>query len=1402
MIEMVTPPVFKIVSNHSVYIKSGSEVVNFLRFPKRAEKGKTVAVTIVQIIDFDFVFRVVNMVDSDVNMDDIEINASDSELHMECVEEDLTPWQHQSDNEMEETSSVKGPPNHTLVTRPSDVSGVVTKPLRALAPCPPQSLVLTQAMTNVLQPLQHPIPEVLQMPAAMLPSTSSVNGQNIIFTTQNIQGATQTISAKKVGYIVNGQPITVLPGVQGTQLQLMPQQVLSQPLNGPAPSGFTTVRIPVTLTIRTNNGVSTISTVASGGVNLTPTPVAVPTTPSITSITSAGSMAVAGSHVVRVAPLTISPRAPQCLTARQSPSPARAPGTSGSSSGPSPSAPLRVISPASATPKMCKYCRSEYKMVNALRGFMCLCSKEIAQSLDAINSPKSFRPGKLPKSSKPKAKSSKAAAYTPSSSSSLPTFPRTAKEPAYSSEGGSPPPEADQQGKLIMLVEDFYYGVDKGRSLVGAPVEKSPGVFKCIHCSKTLKNNIKLMNHMRHHVEVTALQNGGEDTHTTCQHCFRNFTSPFSLQCHVEGVHSQFESTAKCKICELVYDGEPLFLQHMKNTHKPGEMPYICQVCDYRSSQYTDVYTHFREVHCDTVNLLCPYCLKVFRSSSTYQSHYSRHQKKTVFQCDMCRLQFLFAKDRAEHKVQYHKTHVKPRQLEGLKPGTRVTIRAYAVQGKEFFHSESVRRADLRPSRVIDVPSSPQKPVPKKKPVESLMELLTKFQRMNPLRDRQNCMECTFEIPDFANHFPTCVHCSLCRYSTCCSRAYANHMINNHVTCRSTTQYLAMYESYPRMDEIRCTSCNYKTKIGDMMANHLVDHLDHDAASFRKMDVEDVPVPAEASESIVTMDINPSQGGSFVPIHLLPAGNSSTMLSIKPLLSSKSNMTVTLLGPNKTMPTTNSAGSNGVWTPPKDRSFGHGVELQGSNGLSNRELLTDGGANMSRSGNVGLTKLTVRQLKVLLYALCSGIPQATLRYGTEPELIQDLMLQQEAQRIRKEWIWSTDRIAEWVMCQREQQLPVTEENLLQTATQALEESHEIEEFYEWAVEFMLRHNLSLQASCSAKRPLPRNVYESVRIFTRFVSKQVKDVGFQLPSIGCIDELSIFVDVDQLRSSPEAFQLIGTGEPLVDVVLAGLADGTMLPIMVFIRGKPLRLQKATPDSVLLEMRPEGFTEEERLQLWLAKVWQKHINPQAGGKGLLIMDTHRGHLADDFLAALNSSNTLPAVIPIGCTCRLQPMELCVAPVMREFLQARWCEAHAKNRGAMGPGMADMVLLLLEWLGDVASCLAAQPEILQRSFLMVNTPPQEEGEDGPGEMVRNLTTALVGFSPASSSKKSSKTIVELEDKGVVSDSMSECTLPSLPSNPQALKQVFEKDSDLESFHGFEETDIADQLQSHTSQ
>lgn len=54
----------------------------------------------------------------------------------------------------------------------------------------------------------------------------------------------------------------------------------------------------------------------------------------------------------------------------------------------------------------------------------------------------------------------------------------------------------------------------------------------------------RFMNHMKHHVELDQ-QNGEVDVHTICQHCYRQFTTPFQLQCHLENVHSPYESTSK-----------------------------------------------------------------------------------------------------------------------------------------------------------------------------------------------------------------------------------------------------------------------------------------------------------------------------------------------------------------------------------------------------------------------------------------------------------------------------------------------------------------------------------------------------------------------------------------------------------------------------------------------------------------------------------------------------------------------------------------------------------------------------------------------------------------------------------------------------------------------------------------
>uniref|UniRef100_A0A663M920 Pogo transposable element with ZNF domain n=1 Tax=Athene cunicularia TaxID=194338 RepID=A0A663M920_ATHCN len=336
------------------------------------------------------------------------------------------------------------------------------------------------------------------------------------------------------------------------------------------------------------------------------------------------------------------------------------------------------------------------------------------------------------------------------------------------------------------------------------------------------------MNHMKHHVELDQ-QNGEVDVHTICQHCYRQFSTPFQLQCHLENVHSPYESTTKCKICEWAFESEPMFLQHMKDTHKPGEMPYVCQVCQYRSSLYSEVDSHFRMIHEDTRHLLCPYCLKVFKNGNAFQQHFMRHQKKSVYHCNKCRLQFLFAKDKIEHKLQHHKTFRKPKQLEGLKPGTKVTIRASRGQPRAV----PISASDLPQGpgqETTSLSSADPQPIFLYPPVQRSVQKRA-VKKMSVL-GRQTCLECSFEIPDFPNHFPTYVHCSLCRYSTCCSRAYANHMINNHVP-RKSPKYLALFKNYTACGvKLSCSSCLFVTSEGDAMAEHLVFNPSHEFSNI------------------------------------------------------------------------------------------------------------------------------------------------------------------------------------------------------------------------------------------------------------------------------------------------------------------------------------------------------------------------------------------------------------------------------------------------------------------------------------------------------------------------------------------------------------------------------------------
>ncbi|NXG14365.1 POGZ protein, partial [Grallaria varia] len=429
-------------------------------------------------------------------------------------------------------------------------------------------------------------------------------------------------------------------------------------------------------------------------------------------------------------------------------------------------------------------------------------------------------------------------------------------------------------------------------------------------------------------------------------------------------------------------------------------------------------------------------------------------------------------------------------------------------------------------------------------------------------------------------------------------------------------------------------------------------------------------------------------------------------------------------------------------------------------------------------------QLSVKKLRVVLFALCSNTEQAAEHFRNPPRRIKRWLrrfqaCQEETLEGKYLSLEAEEKLAEWVLTQREQQLPVNEETLFQKATKigrSLDGGFKIS--YEWAVRFMLRHHLSAQARRAVAQPLPKGVEGSAGSFIEFVQRQIHTQDLPLAMIAAVDELSLFLDVEVLGSDDRkenALQTVGTGEPWCDVVLAILADGSVLPALVLYRGR-VRAPASVPESILLEAKEGGYSDDEVMELWASRVWHKHAACQSG-KGMLVLDCHRTHLSEEVLAVLSSSSTLPAVVPAGCSSKIQPLDVCIKRTVKNFLHKKWKE-QAREMADSTCDSDILLQLVLCWLAEALEVIGDSPELVQQSFLVASVLP---GPDGTAN------------SPRRNGDMQEELIASLEEQLKLGEGRAEAAEPQEESaDPEILQQLFEGESETESFYGFEDADL----------
>ncbi|CAH1252475.1 POGZ [Branchiostoma lanceolatum] len=584
------------------------------------------------------------------------------------------------------------------------------------------------------------------------------------------------VTTSNVGQVTQAQtkPAVATPGqVQATQSTQLPKSTCAKTSASATPGG-TVMTAPSSLPKRRKKGLPPPRVVAKILQDKTVVYVKCTESSSSTNNTTTLTQSKPSDNVqpANVTPATVLPRPVAVHQALQSPSP------------------MAIVNTISSATKVssltytCPLCNNKFFSLASLTAHRQNCKKNISALPSSLSQP--------------------SAVASPQSTFKLTPTSAPGKAPS--------PPKSIQ---LNISIEEYYYGKKEPNVSPNSTEEKGLCVFKCYTCSKVLKSNIKYMNHIRHHIEHERQQNPDISDVTSCQRCFKRFETPFQLQCHLETMHNTANPDTFCKICEISFKSEKALQSHMLQDHQPCEMPYACKLCGFRSSVLADVESHFRTTHEGTKNLLCTFCLKIIVQCRAFDVHCLKHFRKSdKKKCKSCRLQFHSTSELQQHRkhdhVSFAPAHVIKQHRENAKLNFTFQKKANKMQDTPLVGTSS--SAGVTEYGVAGMPRG----------IKRSLNLTCR-----PVQDHRThtCLECGAKVQDLSSHYMKYVSCSKCRYSTCCSRAYADHMICRH---QAQGRQRIVSANMFQVDMYTCETgmnlscgCSYSTTGGREMAEHL-----------------------------------------------------------------------------------------------------------------------------------------------------------------------------------------------------------------------------------------------------------------------------------------------------------------------------------------------------------------------------------------------------------------------------------------------------------------------------------------------------------------------------------------------------------------------------------------------------
>lgn len=260
----------------------------------------------------------------------------------------------------------------------------------------------------------------------------------------------------------------------------------------------------------------------------------------------------------------------------------------------------------------------------------------------------------------------------------------------------------------------------------------------------------------------------------------------------------------------------------------------------------------------------------------------------------------------------------------------------------------------------------------------------------------------------------------------------------------------------------------------------------------------------------------------------------------------------------------------------------------------------------------------------------------------------------------------------------------------------------------WYRRFKKRHQIVFRRTTHVAQHAVEIIDDRIDKFLRYVIRMRRLREYDSSEILNMDETPVWFEMPGkstlTKAGTKEVRVSSTGhdKEKLTVTLGAYADGTKLAPLVHLPGVRPPKRDEIPAGIQIIMCGAGkksWANEESIMYWLSKLYG--VNNRR--RRLLVWDAFRAHITSKVKGLVRQRyNSDMAVIPGGCTCKLQPADVSWNRPFKAKLAElfdEWIFSGPVDKTRLGNRRPPPKTLLLQWIKEAWATIS--PDVIRKSF-----------------------------------------------------------------------------------------------------